>query len=208
MTVDPALLLAWLTARSVARGLPAPVAEHGGFRVDTNSAEEIVRWVFPRMTEGLVVLGRSIDTPRRLLKLCGEPAELRAALPARWRLEPPTHFMIAGDWPAPRPLPPGYAVETDRDGAAVAVRIIGPDGDPAASGHAAQAGGAFAYDRIATAPAHRRKGLGAAVMAALRQAREDPHAPELLVATEDGRGLYASLGWRNLSPYATAGVAV
>jgi hypothetical protein len=32
--VDPQLLRAWLTARSVSRGLPAPVPDHGGWRVD------------------------------------------------------------------------------------------------------------------------------------------------------------------------------
>jgi hypothetical protein len=33
--VDPALLEAWLSARSIARGLPLPIPDQGGFRVDT-----------------------------------------------------------------------------------------------------------------------------------------------------------------------------
>ena len=32
---DPTLVRGWLAARSLARGLPAPVADHGGWRVDT-----------------------------------------------------------------------------------------------------------------------------------------------------------------------------
>lgn len=83
-------------------------------------------------------------------------------------------------------------------------RITAPDGVLAASGHAAEAAGVFIYDRIETAPEHRRRGLGGIVMNALNAHRKSTNAPELLVATEDGRRLYASLGWTVLSPYSTA----
>ena len=65
-------------------------------------------------------------------------------------------------------------------------------------------GGSFIYDRIETAQDHRRKGLGAAVMIALASARKSLATPQLLVATEDGRGLYANLGWTVLAPFAAA----
>jgi hypothetical protein len=69
--VDPLLLNTWLSARSIARGLPLPVPEYGGFRVDTNSDAEVARWVFPKMGPGLEGLARSINEPRYFLKLCG-----------------------------------------------------------------------------------------------------------------------------------------
>jgi GNAT superfamily N-acetyltransferase len=84
------------------------------------------------------------------------------------------------------------------------VAILGEDGTLAASGYAAETSEAFVFDRIVTAPAHRRRGLGAGVMAALRAMRSRHDVPELLVATEEGRCLYQRLGWRVLSPYATA----
>jgi len=62
----------------------------------------------------------------------------------------------------------------------------------------------FIYDRIETAQDHRRKGLGVAVMIALGTARKSLVSPQLLVATGDGRKLYANLGWTVLAPFAAA----
>src|SRR5436305_1649172 len=50
--LDPALF-AWLAARSIARGVPLPVASHGGYRVDTRSDTETARWVFAHAGPGL-----------------------------------------------------------------------------------------------------------------------------------------------------------
>ncbi len=206
--IDPMMLHAWLAARSLARGLPAPVADHGGYRVDTNSETEAKRWVFPKPCPGLVELGRTIGAPGHALKLCGTLDELRAALPRRWRLHDPGYFMIAtnGDH-AERPIAKGYTIETDRNGAVVAVRVRSGAGDLAASGYAAETPEAFIYDRIETAPEHRRQGVGNAVMAALRGAKRNRDTPELLVATQDGRALYLALGWRTVSAYSTASIA-
>ena len=82
--------------------------------------------------------------------------------------------------------------------------IIAPDGDLAASGSAAETADVFIYDRIETAQDHRRKGLGVAVMTALGTARKSTATPQLLVATGDGRSLYANLGWTVLAPFAAA----
>lgn len=78
----------------------------------------------------------------------------------------------------------------------------------AASGYGVETDDAFVYDRIVTSEEHRRKGLGHAVMAALQKLKISPTVPELLVATEQGRALYASLGWQVISPYSTASIAV
>lgn len=202
--VRTALLHAWLTGRSLARGLPAPVADRGGYRVDTRSGSEYCRWVYAAPNPALSELAREIDAPARLIKLCGTNATLRALLPQGWHLHEPAFFMAAGAWPARRPLAAGYACETSVEGPVTQVTIRSEAGALAASGFAAETAEAFVYDRIVTAPEHRRRGLGTAVMAALRATRTRPDMPELLVATEDGRQLYQRLGWRVLSPYATA----
>jgi len=157
------------------------------------------------MTNGLAALGRTIDMPRHLLKLCGTAGELRAALPDYWRIHSPAYFMSAAGTDTERPLPTGYVMDVDRDGAVVVVRIYA-GGELAASGYAAETEDAFIYDRIETAPAHRRKGLGSGIMSTLRRAKRNRKTRELLVATEEGRALYATLGWRTISSYSTASV--
>ncbi len=47
-----------------------PVPEHGGFRVDTESETETVRWVFPRVGDGLKDVARTIHQPRQFVKVC------------------------------------------------------------------------------------------------------------------------------------------
>jgi hypothetical protein len=205
--IDPLLLDAWLSARSVARGLPLPVPDRGGFRVDTNSDVEVVRWVFPRMGPGLEELAHSIDKPRHLLKLCGSGDELQAALPAGWELHTSSHFMQATEWPAERRLTKGYRIELTRAGMVSRAKIFSEEAALAASGYAAETKGVFIYDRIVTEIEHRRRGLGHALMTALRTTRRQPDSSELLVATDEGRALYETLGWKTISPYSTASFA-
>jgi GNAT superfamily N-acetyltransferase len=205
-SVDPIILNAWLSARSVARGLPMPLPEHGGFRVDTNSDAEIARWVFPKVGAGIEELARTINEPRYFLKLCGAAEELRATLPKVWELHAPSYFMRANNKPPARDLPTGYALEVKHVGAVVEARITSETGALAASGYAADAQGVFIYDRIVTEPEHRRKGLGHVLMRALHDTRHQLDNPELLVATQDGRALYSTLGWETISLYSTASI--
>ena len=206
MSLDPDILRAWATARSVARGLAVPVADRGGLRVDTNTDAEIARWIFPEVTNGLRELGRTIDAPGYLLKLCGTAEDLRGTLPAVWQLQAPAYFMVARGRTEEQPLPSGYAVQASRDGPVVTVRIVVGEDELAGSGYAAETNDAFIYDRVVTQPGHRRKGLARAMMSALGQAKRNPILSELLVATGDGCALYASLGWHTLSPYSTAAI--
>lgn len=203
--VDPSLVLAWQTAHSIARGSPAPVHDRGGFRVDSHTEAEVKRWVFPRPGDGLREIGHEIDAPRHYLKLCGSNEALRRALPSRWDVQPSSFFMIATmTSPDARPLPAGYRMELERTGSVIRASVLAPDGQLAASGCAAEAAEVFIYDRIVTAPDHRRKGLGLAVMTALASGRRAVTGAQLLVATEDGRRLYGTLGWTVLAPFATA----
>lgn len=205
MPVDREMLRAWLAARSIARGLPQPVPDHGGFRVDTNSEKEARRWVFAEVSDGLGRLARSIGGPGNLLKLSGAPHELRSILPARWSVEQTGYFMEGPNETAEPPaLPAGYRIDLIRSGAVTKVEIRSKSGSLAASGYGAETADAFVYDRIETDPEHRRRGLARAVMAALGTCRRSSSARQLLVATPEGEKLYSQLGWVSLSPYSTA----
>ncbi|WP_408951895.1 hypothetical protein [Lysobacter sp. Hz 25] len=203
--IDPKLLFAWQAAHSIARGSPVPVHDRGGFRVDTHSEKEVKRWVFPALCDGLREIAHDITAPRHYLKLCGSDEELRSALPARWEIQPSNYLMTTAvaDLDT-KPLPNGYRMELHRAGPVTRASVIAPNGDLAATGSAAESAEAFIYDRIETAQDHRRKGLGVAVMVALGSAKRSPATQQLLVATEDGRGLYANLGWTVLAPFAAA----
>jgi len=204
---DPSLIVGWLAARSIGRGISAPTPDRGGWRVDTNSAKEQRRWVFPQMHEGLVELGREISAPRHVLKLCGTDQSLRRALPSKWEIQAAEYLMMGeATRPAGRPLLDGYRLEIDEAGCTVRTRVLATDGSLAASGYATEAAGVFAYDRIETAEAHRRQGLGQTVMTTLATHRRSSAATQILVATSEGRSLYESLGWRVVSPWATAAI--
>ncbi len=192
------------------RDLPAPVPDHGGWRVDTGQPAEIRRHVFAAACPGLIELGATVTEPLVLLKLAAPHAELAALLPPRWRLEPLAHVMTFignfGDG-SKLALPEGYRLSVERDGDRALARIAAPGGTIAASGHAAERDGAFIYDRIATEAAHRRRGLGRALMLALQRTRRSPGARQVLTATADGRALYASLGWTVHCPWSTAAIS-
>jgi GNAT superfamily N-acetyltransferase len=203
--VDPKLVFAWQAAHSIARNSPPPVHDRGGFRVDTHSEKEVKRWVFPQLCDGLRAIANGITAPRHYVKLCGSDQELRSALPARWDVQPPNYFMLAPVATLDtKPLPIGYRMEFHQAGPVARACVIAPNGDLAASGYAAETADVFIYDRIETAPDHRRRGLGVAVMIALGAARKSLVSPQLLVATEDGHSLYANLGWTVLAPFAAA----
>jgi GNAT superfamily N-acetyltransferase len=204
--VDGALVVAWLTARSIARGLPSPVADHGGWRVDSGLVTERARYVFIEPCEGLRALGEAIHEPRIALKLCRPNEELFALLPDRWKLtgDADTRVMVRDGIPdRPFALPAGYRLESETHHPVTRVRILHGE-ELAASGYAAEHGGVFIYDRIVTQDAHQRRGLGRALMAALGAARRSVGGREILTATPAGRSLYLKLGWRNYSPYSTA----
>lgn len=202
--VDPALLWDWLCARSVARALPLPVRDLGGMRVDTNSAAEIRRHVFAGPVPAIEALAASIRTPRHFIKMCGPGAQLLAMAPPGWQLQPPGYLMTqaAANRPAAS-VPPSYRLEVSKQGPTIAAAIFAQDGSLAASGYAAAHGRAFVFDRIQTHPGHRRRGLGRALMTALGNMQTSADTTTVLVATEEGRALYETLGWTTVSAYST-----
>jgi GNAT superfamily N-acetyltransferase len=202
--VDADLLAGWLSARSIARGLPQPVPEHGGLRVDTGLPNEHRRYVFAGPAQGIRDLAESIDAPHIFIKMCGPDQQLLSLVPHRWQLQPGAYLMTIDGWRSPVPsLPVGYRLQVLIESRTTIARIFTEDGLLVASGHAVEYGGVFVFDRIATEPAHQHQGLGAAVMAALGGSQQSKAAQRVLVATEAGRSLYSTLGWKVRSHYST-----
>ena len=205
------VFLPWIRGWALTREVAPPVPHGDGFRIDVGLPTQAARYVFRAPSPTLQALGQTIDQPWVYLKARGTSAQLRALLAPRWRIEE-QHWMMACD-ARPFPgstgaVPPGYALHVEDDAARTRlahVRIVDAQGAPAASGHLALDARFAIYDRIVTEPAHRRRGLGRAVMHAL-QAIAHAHGRDAgaLVATDAGRALYESLGWRLHAPWATA----
>jgi GNAT superfamily N-acetyltransferase len=90
---------------------------------------------------------------------------------------------------------PEYRLELSED-RVLRVQVLHRSGEVAARGMAAVVGGDVVMHDIHTDPAHRRRGLGSVVMAALsRRAVEFGATTGLLMATYEGVQLYTRLGW-------------
>jgi GNAT superfamily N-acetyltransferase len=202
--MEAELLEGWLRARSIARGLPQPVPDRGGLRVDTGLPNEQRRYVFAGPAPGISELASSITAPHIFIKMCGPGHQLLSLVPPRWQLQPDAYLMTIDGWRSPVPsVPTGYRLQVSTEAATTIARIFTEDDLLVASGYAVEYGGVYVFDRIATEPAHQHQGLGAAVMAALGGAQQSRAAQRVLVATEAGRALYSTLGWKVRSPYST-----
>ena len=198
------LLAGWLAARSIARGLPLPVSDRGGLRVDTGSASEVKRYVYAGPTPELRELAFSITEPGIFIKMFGPAESLLELVPPMWRLQQGAHVMIHDGRADARPiLPGGYRLELATEGMVTIARIVTIDGEVAASGYAAEYNQTFVFDRIVIAEPHQRRGLGRAMMGVLGLSQRSASARRILVATDAGRALYSTLGWRVTFPYST-----
>ncbi|MCJ9429159.1 GNAT family N-acetyltransferase [Kordiimonas marina] len=208
--VDPVLVARWLEGWTRSRETPPPVADHGGLRVDVGLPEQRVRYVFTELGPAIPALAATIHEPYMFLKACASPEAMRAILPPPWSVQPPGYLMtcdgpMTGVMAEVGGLPAGYRLEVNTGAKASSVRVVAEDGSLAASGWVVPVDEFAIYDRIETDPAHRRRGLGRAVMKALEGlAREAGATRGLLVATDDGRALYETVGWSLHTLFCTA----
>jgi len=204
------LFLEWIHGWALTRGAPAPVAHADGFHISVGLPTQAGRYVFPGPSAAIGALGATLTAPWVYIKARATSGQLRALLPEAWRIEE-LHWMMACDerpFPGRPDVPDGYMLQVDDATAATRqghVRVLSPDGGLAASGHVALGTRLAIYDRIVTEPAHQRRGLGRALMHALQALARDAGRPAgVLVATDAGRALYETLGWRVQSPWAGA----
>jgi GNAT superfamily N-acetyltransferase len=99
------------------------------------------------------------------------------------------------------PVAGDYRLTVDRAGGVTYAQVITRDGSVVARGQAAVTGETCVFDQVETAPGHRRRGLGSAIMAALTTASIDLGAETgILGATVQGRALYETLDWKVAGP--------
>ena len=196
------LLRLWVQGWAASRDVPPPVAHSDGWRIEVGRPQQKRRHVFPRISQALRALGETVVEPWSYLKACATADELRAALPAHWHVEDETYFMCFDGPPPPgSALPGGYGLDVATQGRLTVARVIAADGSVAAAGQMAVVEDAAIFDRISTDAAHRRRGLGRAVMCALDAASRALGARRgLLGATAEGYAMYRSLGWHVQSP--------
>ena len=210
MGVERALIAEWTEGWAISRGKPAPVPVHGGFYLLDGRPQQKARYVFPELREEVVrELTAAIDEPFVYLKICAPRAAVAPLLPAAWRIADPGFIMTAGaralDGPGPGAMPQGHVASLREEGGVIALAVADEAGAPAARGRLVLRGGLAVFDQIETEERHRRRGLGSAVMRALgAEATRRGAGRGILVATEMGRALYASLGWESLSDYTSA----
>ncbi|MEU8683259.1 GNAT family N-acetyltransferase [Streptomyces sp. NPDC048611] len=222
-TALPSVVHAWVDGWARARGTDAPRAVPGGFRIEVRRPGHLARHVLPGADPA--VLRGLVDTltaPGQWIKACAPREAVEPLLTADWEISEPQYLMTT-DRPAPPGagdgLPSGYRLEVVDEGAGVYEARVHTGSGPAlaASGRAALTTGAaggrpapyapsVVFDMIGTEPAHRRRGLGRAVMDALaRRAVERGARQGVLVASPEGRALYEAMGWRVRSPVTAAG---
>src|SRR5471030_2518195 len=127
--VEPELIAAWVGARSIARGLPSPVPDCGGVRVDTGLPKETRRYVFAGPVHGIRALAESIDAPHIPIKMCGPGDQLLALVPARWELQAAAYFMTRDGVDDAAPvLPAGYRLELSMENQVTSARVVAADG--------------------------------------------------------------------------------
>ncbi|NRR30520.1 GNAT family N-acetyltransferase [Oxalobacteraceae bacterium] len=206
MNLDLNLLERWLTGWCLARRVPPPKHLGGGLVAEVGLPEQLRRHVFLEAGPELSECAAQIHEPFIFLKAAVDTDTMRRALPTRWTIESPGYLMYRPSSMNKSISPPaGYAASRELEHGIHAVRLTDSSGQTAALGHVVLNRESAIFDRIETLEPHRRKGLGSVLMHALDEIADSAGASErLLVATEAGRALYLSLGWRVLAPYSTA----
>ena len=98
-----------------------------------------------------------------------------------------------------------FTLSIKREDSIIFAHIHDAGGEEAARGRIVTMGELVVFDRIRTAEAYQRRGLGSAIMHALAMEADTLGIGNaVLCATPAGRELYTALGWRLHSDYTTA----
>ncbi|MFJ9062134.1 GNAT family N-acetyltransferase [Streptomyces sp. NPDC102409] len=202
---------AWVHGWALSRGAGEPSPEPWGFTVTIGLPGHPVSHVLPSADEATVrELTAGASGPGVRLKAFVPAESLASWIAPGWTLTGTPGFLMStalrhDTVRTPPPLPTGYRLRTwTRSGVAHA-RVHDPDGTTAAHSQVSVDGTTAVVDRVETHPAHRRRGLGRAVMNTLTgTAAERGATVGLLASTTEGRALYEATGWRVAAPLANA----
>ncbi|MEW2168170.1 GNAT family N-acetyltransferase [Streptomyces sp. NPDC007084] len=210
------IVRAWVDGWVASRGAAPPVVRDWGYTVDVGLEQQVTRHVFGETNGGVeeaVVrkVADAVTAPNIWLKVFTEPSDVRSWLGEGWWTDPDPAYLMSvpltlAEGPGPAAaLPDGYRLRTWSRGGVVRAMITASDGSWAARGQIAPTGVTAVVDQIATSAAHRRRGLGRAVMRTLAEAAIHQGAETgVLAGTPDGRALYETLGWRVEAPLLSA----
>ncbi|MEU0691468.1 GNAT family N-acetyltransferase [Streptomyces uncialis] len=208
--IETELIRRWLNGWTLARSLPEakPVGSAGdGLRSrcgQPGREVEVFALRADEEPESLARLAAAVATARQTTWLTVptlHPPAVEAVIGAAGLelLRRSEWFMTTDLTGHPQHAPAApYEREVRTEGPVTVVSLHGPSGDVAARGAIAVVGSDAIADRVETDVAHRRRGLGRAMMSALAGAAVSQGARTgLLIASEEGQRLYSSLGWHH-----------
>lgn len=196
----------WLKGWSLSRELPLPVHYKSGFKVNVGDERQKTRYVFPELNSDFFQLAETIDEPWVFLKVCTPFDELKNHISEKW-VHQPQGYMMSCFGPMKSiddDLNSDYRLEFDQYNFTHTVKILTRNGELASIGRVVFVEDLAIYDRISTEHNHRRKGLATILMKELeRIALSKGVFNNFLVATEEGKKLYESLGWEQYCLYSS-----
>lgn len=198
----PDLVMAWGRGRAVSRLTPPPTAVPGGFRAHVDASSGRIRHVLHTFDPGLIGrIAAERTAPGGQIRIAGPTSVLHEAVPSEWVRDAAGHLMTVPFAPCPAEAPEGYRIEVTTEGDLTVARALHRDGE-AASARLGRSGEFGVFDQVCTGPAHRRRGLGSAIMKALsNRALDLGMTTGLLVGSDEGRALYEALGWTYRSDF-------
>lgn len=186
----------WAHGWALARDVGAPTRSGQAHRLEVGLPQHRVRYVVAS-ARALARHAPSWNGPGTVVKVFGPRPEAVAALGSGWRVGRGEVLMTAPLTARRDPAPEPYRLQIQSQGGTHRALALTWQGEPAAEAWAALHGSHAVFDRVCTAPAHRRRGLGRALMGALGRISASQGAERgVLVATQAGRALYRSLGWQ------------
>ncbi|QIY89751.1 GNAT family N-acetyltransferase [Chryseobacterium gallinarum] len=194
----------WLTGWCISREVFFPVQYQSGFYVFVGDERQKERYVFPELNDDFFELARSIEEPWVYLKVCTSSDQFIGNIPERWQLQPQGYMMTCFHPMSFQEisLATGYRLEFSRYNSTFVIKILAENGEQASIGRVSLVNDFAVYDRIVTEKHHQRKGLATFLLKELEKiAVSKGFLNNILVATEEGKLLYETLGWKVYSLY-------
>lgn len=196
----------WLRAWTLSRELPLPTKFLSGYKVDVGYEKQKARYVFTELNDDFIRLAETISEPWIFLKVCSSPEEAQNSISDKWIVQP-QGYMMSCKSPMNIPevrLPDDYEIEFYNYNVTTVMKVITKNGDLASIGRVVIVDDLAVYDRIITEVNHQRKGLATFLVMELEKIALSKNIHRnFLVATEEGKLLYRSLGWEVCSPYSS-----